>query len=597
MAHMHPIHDENKKLKFPARLQKLTKLWYEINEAPFQHQQTMLRLWASGFFNKGKGREHLINLIGRGVDTVVPFLVEGDPEVLVETLVGNYKPWAYTTQLALNFFIEQMELADSVLIQAAVNSMFGAGITRTFTEYDRHVTLEDEVIKAGRPTVKVIHDTDYVGDPIARDRGDFAFEGDIYRLPTAYARELFDGKGENGKQVADYIDADCKLDGDYSPKNISNPGFNRNKWSLRDQTTFIDIYLFDENRTVTIMPEGKTAIILRSVEEDGPKESPYDYLGYSYFPGHPVPIPPAWGWHDVDVSSNIVAKTGRQQAESQKDIVLVDAPGKKLGETIEAANNMGVYQVPGLTGVQKFSVGGINEQNLGYVAFCEDVFNKTKGAEPIMRGVGTGSPTLGQDQMKHQNASRGINNMYTRYHRFQTSILKKLARRIWNDPLAYIPLIHEIPGVGTLPKIFSQADKVGKFQDFVFSITPYSTQRHSPEILYQRMMQFASQWILPTMPLAAQQGAEFDIPEATKKMAAYLGMDYFNQLYRTAVPGQLDNVPYTMQSTGQKRPESNKSPGQGNDSFGALVGSREANSSSKQDRLAGEPVGIDKAVK
>ena len=592
MATPHPIHEANLKLNFPARLQKLTKLWYEINEAPFTHQQTMLRLWASGYFNKGRSREHLINLIDRGVGTIVPFLVEGDPKVLVETLVGNYKPWAYTTQLALNFFVNQMEMADTVLIQSAINSMFGAGITRTFTEYDRRVTLEDEVIKAGRPTVKIIHDTDYVGDSIARDREDFAFEGDIYRLPTAYAKELFDGKSENGKNPADFIDADCKLDSDYSPKKVSNPGYNRNKWALRDQTTFIDLYLFDENRTVTIMPEGKTAMILRSVEEDGPKESPYDYLGYKYFPGHPVPIPPAWFWHDADVSVNIVAKTARKQAEAQKDIVLVDAPGRKLGEVIESASNMGVYQVPGLTGVEKFSIGGMNDQNLGYIAFGEDVFNKSGGTEPIMRGAQTGSPTLGQDQMLHQNASRIINNMYTRYHRFQTSILKKLAWRIWTDPTVYIPLIHEVPGVGTLPKIFSQPDKVGEFYDFVFKIVPYSTQRMSPEVKYQRMMQFASQWVLPTMPMAAQQGAEFNVPEATKKMAAYLGMDDFNQLYRTAIPEQTDVVPFTMQLTGGKRPESNKSPGQGNDSFGALVGSREANSNQKQSSLAGESVGI-----
>lgn len=599
MAHPHPIHEENKKFNLAARLQKLTKLWYQRNEAPFKHQQTLLRLWASGFFNKNHSREHLINLIDRGVGTIVPFLVEGDPKVMVETLVGNYRPWAYTTQLALNFFIDQMELADKVLIPVALNSMFGAGITRTFTEYDRRVSLDDEIIKAGRPTIKVIHDTDYVGDPVARDRDDFAFEGDIYKLPTEYARDLFAGKDKQGKQIADYIKPDCKLISDYSPKKISDPNFNQNKLALRDQTTFIDIYLFDENRTVTIMPEGKIAKILRSVEEDGPKESPYDYLAYKYFPGHSTPIPPAWFWHDADVSMNIVAKTGREQAESQKDIVLVDAPGRKLGEVIEAANNMGVYQVPGLTGVQKFSVGGINEQNIGWMGFVENVFNKSGGTSEIMGGRGAEAPTLGQEQMLFQNASRIVNNMYTRYHRFMTSIVKKLAWRVWTDPTVYIPLIHEVPGVGTLPKIFSQPDQVGEFYDFVFKLVPYSTQRMSPETKYQRLMQFASQWVLPTMGLAAQQGAEFDVPEATKKMAAYLGFDDFNQLYRTAVPNQTDVVPYTMQPSGKKRPEGSqkKSPGQGNDSFGALVGSREANSQSKQGQLAMQPVGIDKVSK
>ena len=592
MAQQHPIHEQNKKQSLAARLQKLAKLWYTNNEAAFKHQQTLLRLWESGFFNKGYGREHLINLIDRGVGTIVPFLVEGDPKINVSTLVGNYRPWAYTTQLALNFFIDQMNLADKVLIPVALNSMFGAGITRTFTEYDRHVTVDDEVIKAGRPTIKVIHDTDYIGDPIARDRDDFAFEGDIYKLPTEYAKDLFAGKDKSGKQIADYIKPDCKLVNDYSPDKISNPGFDRGKFSLREQTTFMDIYLFNENRTVTIMPEGQTAKILRSVEEDGPKESPYDYLAYKYFPGHSTPIPPAWFWHDPDVSINIVAKTGREQAESQKNLLLTEAMNKKLGKQVENAKNMDVLTVKDVTGLKPISLGGMNPENLGWMSFVEDVFNKSGGTEPIMRGAETGSPTLGQDQMLHQNASRIVNNMYTRYHRFMTSVVKKLAWRIWTDPTVYIPLIHEVPGVGTLPKIFSQPDKVGEFYDFVFNIVPYSTQRMSPETKYQRMMQFASQWVLPTMPLAAQQGAEFDIPEATKRMADYLGFDDFNQLYRTATGSQTDVVPYTMQPTGQNRPE--KSPGQGNDSFGSLIGSREANSQSKQGQLAMEPIGVDK---
>jgi hypothetical protein len=597
MAKTHELYETNKRLPLGARLQKLAKLWKTTNEPIQQHQMTLLRLWASGFFNKGYGREHLINLMDRGVGTIVPFLVEGNPKVMVETLIGNYRSWAYTTQLALNFFIEQMELADKVLVPIAINSMFGAGITRTFTEYDRQVSLDDEVIKAGRPVIKVIHDTDYIGDPLARTRDDFVFEGDIYRLPTAYAKDLFAGKDDHGNQIADYIQPDCKLISDFSPDKISNPNFNRNKLALRDQTTFMDIYLYDENITVTIMPEGKSSKILRRVEEDGPNESPYDYLGYKYFPNFPVPMPPAWFWHDQDVSINIVSKTAREQAEAQKSLVFTEAPNKKLGEQVVNARNMDVLNVKDVAGTKRVDFGGMNTENLNWMNFVENVFNSAGGTPPIMRGDQASSPTLGQEQMVYQNASRIVNNMYTRYHRFMTSVIKKLAYRIWTDPTVYIPLIHEVPGVGTLPKIFSQPDKVGEFYDFVFSVVPYSTQRMSPEVKYQRLMQFASQWILPTMPEAQRQGAEFDVPEATKKMAGYLGMDDFNQLYRTAIPQQTDALPFTVQEQGKRRPEGQpKSPGQGNDSFGSLVGSREANSNSKQEQLAMQPQGVDKGA-
>ena len=569
-------------MSFPRRLQELVKVWQKKNEVILSHQEKLLKLWASGFFDMGYGREHLINLMDRGVFTIVPYLVEGNPKVMVETMIANMKPWANTTQLALNFLINKMDLAENVFIPVAINSMFGAGITRTFTEYDRLITLDGEVFKSGIPAIKVIHDSDYIGDPSAKDRNDFLFEGDIYKLPTAYAKDLFAGKDKYGNQIADYISADYKLATDYSPDNISNPQYDKNKYSAREYTTFIDLYLYDENITVTIMPDGKKAKILREVEEDGPKESPYDYLGYKFFPGCSTPIPPAWFWHDLDVSTNVVANTAREQAESQKDLILAEPINKDLAKKVKNAKNMDVLLVSGAKdGVQHISVGGMNTENLGWLQYTEMAFNKSGGTSEIMGGRGADAPTLGQEKMQYQNASRIVNNMYTRYHGFMTSVLQKLAWRVWTDPTVYVPVIKEIPGIMELPEVFSQADKVGDYYDFVYNIVPYSTQRMSPEMKYQRLMQFASQWILPTMPLAQQMGAEFNIPEATKTMAEYLGLDNFNQMYKTAVPNLLDQgVAYQMQPFGGGKKE--KAQGQDNDAFGALIGSREAQSSRKQ---------------
>lgn len=585
MAKPNQLYEQNKKMSFPARLQKMCKLWQKKNEAVQKHQLKLLKLWVSGFFDLQYSREHLINLMDRGVFTIVPYLVEGNPRADVETLITNYKSWAYTTKLALNFLIERMNLADKVFIPVAINSMFGAGITRTFTEYDRIINLEDEVIKSGSPTIKVIHDSDYIGDPIAKTRDDFIFEGDVYRLPTDYARDLFAGKDKYGNEIADYIYPDCKLSNDLSPEKIVEPGFSYEKASLRDYTTFIDIYLYDENITVTILPEGNKAKILREVEEDGPKVSPYDYLGYKYIPGGSVPIPPAWFWHDQDVSMNVVAKAAREQAESQKDLILADPSNKQLAEQVTNAKNMDVLLVKDpKDGVQKVSFGGMNTENLGWMNFVEVLFNKSGGTSEIMSGRGAEAPTLGQERMVFQNASRIINNMSTRYHEFMTSVLKKLAWKIWTDPLVYIPVIKEVPGVGSFPVKFEQAFKVGEFYDFVFKIVPYSTQRMSPETKYQRLMQFASQWILPTLQLAVQQGAEFDIPEATQRMAGYMGFDDFGQLYRTAIPKPTDSVQFQMQPMGNQ-----KAPGQQNDSMGALLPSREANSLRQENQVLSVP--------
>ena len=573
---------DGKTFNFPARLQKHAKLWQKKNENIQYHQIKLLRLWASGFFDGRYAREHLVNLIDRGVFTIVPYLVEGNPKVMVETLVLNYKSFAQTSQLALNYLIKKMNLAEKVFIPAAINSMFGAGIVRIFDEYDRVINLENEVIQRGIPVIKVIHDSDYIGDPMAKSREDFIFEGDVYKLPTDYAKDLFAGKDRYGNQIADYIYPDVELTNDFALEKISEPNFNMEKLAIRDYTTFIDLYLCDENVIVTIMPEGKKAKILRTIEVDGPGESPYDYLGYKYFPGCSVPIPPAWFWHDQDVSMNIVAKTAREQAESQKDVIFAEPAAKKAAEEAINAKNMDVLVVKDAKdAVQKISFGGMNQDNLGWMAFVEMLFNKSGGTPEVMRGSGAEAPTLGQEKMIFQNASRIVNNMYSRFHNFMESIIRKLAWKVWTDPLTSIPVIKDVPGFGKLPQVFDNAAKVGDFYDFVFSIEPYSTQRMSPEMKYQRLMQFATQWVLPTLQLSAQQGAEFNVPEATEKMGNYLGLDNFRQLYRTAIPKETDIVPYELQ------PNKNKFS-QLPDNFGATLPSREANSMAQEERTTKE---------
>jgi hypothetical protein len=531
----------------------------------------------------------MINLIDRGVFTVVPYLVEGDPKVMVETKIANCRSWAFTCQLALNFAIKQMNFAETVLIPAAINSMFGAGIARTFTEYNRVVNVDNEPIKTGEHVVRVIDDADYIGDVSAKSRADFALEGDIYKLPTEYAKDLF-------SKYADDISSDCRLTSEYHPDKISSGEWDLNRLSLREYTTFIDLYLYDENVTITIMPYGKQAKVLHTIGEDGPGRSPYDFLGYKFFPGATYPIPPAWAWHDLDVTMNILATAAKEQAESQKDLIFVPPGQGNLGKKVTNARNLDVMEAANTEQIKKESLGGVNPDNYNWMSFAEQEFTKSGANPDVLAGRGAQAPTLGQEQLVYANASRIVNNMHTRFQAFMSSIINKIAWKMWTNPLEYIPLLHHVPGVGDFPKIFSSADKVANFYDFIFNIVPYSTQRTSPEMMYQKLMGFMSQWILPTYQFAAQQGAELDVPMVTRILSDYLGFDTFNQWYRTAVPHELSGISYQMEPIGGQRPEKPGKYaagwGQGNDRFGATEASRTAQSQRTQVEGTIKPEGV-----
>lgn len=582
------LSETNKKLKFPRRLQLVAKSWGVLVKPMLQKRQQMFKMWAAGYYSERRGAYHTINLLGRGVDTVVPFLVEGNPRFMVESRAGNYRRWAYITQLAINYYLDKIKLAERVLIPAATNSMFGAAITRTCLTHSGNIRLEEGgIIKQGVPSVSLIDDTNYIGDPAAKRRADFQLEGDIYRLPTEYAKEFFKGVDQFGNQIADYINPDGKIIQEYSPEEIAKENFNRAKLGLKDCTTFIDLYLYDENIIVTIMPEGKKAKILRTIEWKGPEGGPYDYLGYKFLPENTVPLPPAWSWHDLDSTMNTLFDKAKEQSENQKKILAYEAAAEEDAKRVVNTPNMGSVRVDNIQSLKEIEFGGVNPQNLEWMAFAEMEFTKQGGNPDVMGGRGAQAPTLGQEQMIFNNATRIVRNFAGRFDAFTTSIVKKLAWDFWFNPLSYVPVLREIQGFGQLPAVFSDAEKVGDFNDFMFKLTPYSMQRESPEIKYQKMMQFMSAWVIPTMEIAAQQGSVIDVPLVTRIMSEYLGFENFNQWYRSAVPHELGNVPYQMLPTGTSGGVS-KSPGQTNDKFGASGMSRAANSSAQQIRAGGQ---------
>ena len=572
MAKQNPITEVNKRMNFVRRLQRMCRAWQKLSEPALLHAGKMWQAIASGYYDTGYARTHSVNLLDRGVNTMVPFLVEGDPRILVETKIPEYTGWAYTSQLAINHFLQQMRFAERVLIPAARNSIIdGCAITRTSIMHHRNYERQEGVYKLGAPHVEVISLCNYIGDPSARRREDFIIEGDIYKLPTEYAREFF------GPKFADIIVSDGSLLEEWSPKAMVQANADKDAMSLRDFTTFIDLYLYDEGVTLTILPEGKSTRVINTVEWDGPDGGPYDVLGYKYIEDNPIPLPIAWAWHDMDVTMNLLIEKMRQQAESQKNIVAVQSTAD--AEKLREVPNNGIVTFEDLSGIQRLEFGGVNPANYDWVNYIESEFSRTGGNADVLGGRGTGAPTLGQEQMLYNNASRIINNMYNRFTDFMTQVVRKLAWAFWIEPTTYVPVIKEVPGVGSLPVVFNDTNKVGEFYDFVFSVMPYSSQRESPDTKFNKVMMFMSQWLLPTLNIAAAQGAQLDINKVNEMMAMYLGLDNFHSWYKTAVPSGLESmVDYKMMP--------NDKAGL-TDAFGASMASRTINMQQQQSRAGG----------
>ena len=571
------INDPNVHRPFVARVQEAIKVWHKAVKVPLQHRQMMLDQWASNYYAETKTEAHLLNLTDRAVSIIVPYLSMNNPKIMVRSKVPQLRPWAYTTELAINHLMTEIKFAKYCLRPAIFNSMFGMGITKTGIMKAEEAEYNGYLHDIGQIYTDVIDDSDYIGDISARNRENFEIEGHYYYLPTEYAREFF------GKIHADYIHATHKLHGDESPDEISKPSsLSQDFHTLREWTRFVDIWLPDEDTVITILPEGY-GHILREVECDGPEGGPFDILTYKHFPNSPIPIPPAWGWTDYDTAVNVLANKMRTQAENEKTVIAYSGDAADDMENVAKAGDRETVRVNNVQDMQQVPFGGVNPDSYDWIQYLEAQYSIGNGNLYTMGGRGVQAKTLGQEQMLQSNASRILEDMVVQVHDFTESIMRKWAWRIWSDPLISMPEVKRVPGVVDLDVVFDQAAKEGDFQDFSFSIEPYSMQRYSPTLEYQKTMNFLTQWVLPISQMASQQGVTLDVNEVTKDLSRYLNIPNIDSWWKSAVPQNTDLGPYQPLSgtVVQKAKSGGVQDGRAGDND---KGSREANLGQQQSR-------------
>jgi hypothetical protein len=570
--------EKNVRKSFTERIQEGAKIWSRSSQDRYEKANRMVNSWVSGYFQRGvTSKAHTMNLVDRALGILVPYLAMSNPRVDCEARISQLKPWAYTTELAMNHLLEEIKFSKTVLRPAIFNSMFSAGIVKTGMMKEYETEYMGNHLDVGQPYAMVVDDEDYIGDVSADTREDFEMEGNYYVMPTELAKQFF------GSKHADHISPSFKLHGENSIKDIVKNNVNANDYhTLRYWTKFMDVYIPDEGVILTLLGDYNTGYhkILRTTKYDGPEDGPYDFLGYKFAMKQPMPIPPAWGWIDMDTAMNVLINKMRHQAEREKTVLAYQGEGAEDAERVAETTDGMTCRVDDIGAMKEINLGGTNPQNYDWVSYIETQFSIQGGNLYQLGGRGQQANTLGQEQMLMTNASRIVDDMVNSVYDFTQSVMKKFAWYIWNDPMIQIPLIKRVEGAGSVEVIFDKYAQEGDFYDFNFKIRPYSMQRFNPSIQGQKLMQFLSAWVLPVAGMAAQQGVQLNIDAATTKIAEYLQLD-IDDIWQSSVPqdgGQVGVGPY-QPTQGQVK---QKGFGQSDDRFGASDASRAGNSTQFQ---------------
>ena len=556
---------------FTERIQEGARAWSRVNRHLLQKRNKMVSAWVSGYLDdKGSGSIHTMNLVDRAIGILVPYLAMSNPKINCEARIDELKPWAYTTELAINHLLQEIKFAKTVLRPAIFNSMFGAGIIRSGVMKSHEAEIYGNHLEVGQPYAAIVDDEDYIGDVAANTRYDFEIEGNYYMMPTELAKEFF------GSKHADAISPSYRLHGQESITDVVKANVTGSDYhTLRYWTRFMDVYLPDEGTIVTLLADDSYSKKLREVDYDGPEDGPYDFLGYKYAMKNPMPIPPAWGWIDMDTAMNVLVNKMRDQAERERSILAYGSEGEDDAANIQKAPDGGSVRVDDINNIKEFNYGGVNPANYEWVTYIEQQFSIQGGNLYQLGGRGQQANTLGQEQMLMTNASRIVDDMEQAVYDVAESVIRKLCWHVWTDPLIQIPTIKRIEGAGSVDVLFDNYAKEGDFYDFNFKIQPFSMQRFNPGLQSQKLMQFLTGWLIPILPLAQQQGNQISIDATTRKVAKYLQLD-IEDIWESVVPpdgGAVGMGPY-QPAQGQKL---SKNTSQTDDRFGASDASRQGN--------------------
>jgi hypothetical protein len=555
---------------------------YRMLDPVRQMRFKMMALYANGYYSEGKSRSPLpLNLVDRGIQIILPFLVSQNPKVKIspKNNINNpyVKPFSNTLELALDHLFSEIRLSDTLRL-TCLDSLFCIGITKTGIMHSHDVEIGGQLAAVGQPYCDRIDFNDYIIDCAARSRYEMKFEGHKYRVPEWYVKDS--GLFKN----YDSLKPDIDLYGrETDVKKISSPDFENNEYhELRPTVELIDLWIPDEGTIITIPPEGMGDKILRTVDWEGDETGPFDVLCYRVFPNTVIPIPPIYTWLDLNKSVNTMAIKMRDMVEREKTIGLFTLESADDAEQIKRAGHGDLVGVSDPGAVNEVTFGGFNAQSFPFLQFMLNQYSQTGPNLDVTGGRALGAPTLGQEQMMQSNALREIDDMSNQMYKFTSSIARKLGWCLWSDPLKIIPVIKRVAGMD-LKVEYSEDAKEGDFFDYSFNIEPYSMARMNPEMKYQRLLQLISQIVIPLLPVAQTQGASLNVTELLKEAAPYLGITNIGEWWKTLVPQQQDVGPYQPiqgEVTGEKeRPNSKPKSGQGRDQFGSSEASRLSNRS------------------
>lgn len=455
--------------------------------------------------------------------SLILYLAAHQPKPLITTDVGPWKQYMESIGIQVARVMREQHFGFKQQRWVLDALLYSPGILKVAQEWHVLPVGEDGETEAVLQTyVSNVDGSDWVYDTSASSRYDLAYAGHKVRLPV---EDIFDNPMFEGLDKEDILSAaGWDESGDerlfFEDEDRSQP--------LRPVVTCWEVWDQRDNK-IKIWPIQNPSEMWYEETWNGHSAGPFHYIDYLDVPNHVVGLSPLALVHQLIEATNRALSKSIRQTDLAKNIFQITggSPGEAKA-IMEAIDGQAVYSGAGLSTM--LNVPGPDQRTLAMVPILKDLFNWLGGNINELAGLGVSAPTATQGRLLHESASGMIKFMQSRTQEAVRVAVESITHNELKDQINTEVVPVGLADGSTFWKRFTpeQREEI----DIILldiDIDVSSMKYRSPEDRLQQLMQWWQGFVMPSFPIAAQQGVQFDFQSVNRQYAKLSDMPEINE--------------------------------------------------------------------
>ncbi len=472
-------------------------------------------------------KAHPVNLLHLTWLVFTANLVANQPKVRVTTRKKHLRPYAFAFEHELNQMLRQMDLR-TTMRRIVFDSIPGVGLSKTGLFAGSELDLGAEKVPVAELFFDSVDVDDFVFDTGARGPDEVQWEGHRFRLPEHVVHDS--GAFENTE----------KLVARYKPFGAEDlaediGGSSHTYHELNPMIELYEVYIPEERLVVTLPLDGQGLKPLRERTWEGPPDGPLGMLGYGEVSNNVLPLPPLANLYDLNEVANRLFRKLYRQMDREKIVTIAEKGYEQDAEAIRDAGDGDLAQVRRLDKVMVQQFPGPSKDLFASLSTVVQLFSRQAGNIELLGGLRASARSATEAAFLQENSGVRMLDMRVCMEEFGRKQIEKMAYFRHTDPLQEVTVWVQVPNTQIeVPVMLTPETRKGSFEDLRIEFISNSMSPKDPEKYAERLYQWFTQVVLPTIQFAQAQGTDLDVPAAVRLLAHHMQIEDADEIYRPA---------------------------------------------------------------